>query len=139
MSVFVIVACMRLDVNSARTDHRVSTLGGAVLTGSWGGEHIRLVVTKTGATVEYDCAFGKIEAPLLPDQEGNFEARGVHVFERGGPAQLGEPALRQHPAQYHGWTNGSHMRLTVTLLETGTHIGTFALDLGRQPLLVKCL
>jgi hypothetical protein len=114
-------------------------VGLPVPTGLWGGDHIRLVVTETGATVEYDCAVGKIDGPLLRNKEGEFEARGVHVFERGGPRQPGEPPLKQHPTQYHGWTNGSQMRLTVTLSDTSKRVGTFSLTLGRQPLLEKCL
>jgi hypothetical protein len=107
--------------------------------GVWGGEHIRLVVTETGATVEYDCAVGRVDGPLLRNQAGDFEARGVHAFEHGGPRRLGDPAPTPHPARYQGWTDGSHMRLTVTLSASGTEVGTFSLDLGRQPLLEKCL
>jgi hypothetical protein len=114
-------------------------VGLPVPTGFWGGDHIRLVVTGTGATVEYDCGGGRIDEPLLPNKEGDFEARGVHVFGRGGPRQPGGPAPKQHPARYHGWTNGSQMRLTVTLSDTGKHVGTFSLRLGHQPLLEKCL
>ena len=55
--------------------------------GSWGGDHIRLEVTETGATVEYDCAYGSIEGPLFLDKADNFEARGIYIFERGGPHQ----------------------------------------------------
>ncbi len=111
----------------------------SVLTGSWGGEHIRLVVTETGATVEYDCAAGRITEPILPDNDGTFQASGIHVFERGGPLRLGEPPAKAYPALYRGWTDGSEMRLTVTLLDTGREVGTFSLGLGRQPLLEKCL
>jgi hypothetical protein len=111
----------------------------AVPTGSWGGEHIRLVVTDAGAMVEYDCAFGTIDEPLRLDKNGNFEAFGTHVIERGGPLQIGEPPPKRHPAMYRGWTDGRHMRLTVALLETGEDVGTFALGLGRPPQLEKCL
>ncbi len=107
--------------------------------GSWGGEHIRMVVTKTGAKIEYDCALGTIEEALLLDQDGNFEAHGIHVFERGGPIRLGEPPPERHSALYHGTVDGTQMRLTVTLLETGKEVGTFLLGLGRPPLIEKCL
>jgi hypothetical protein len=117
----------------------VAGVGPPVPTGVWGGEHIRLVVTETGATVEYDCDVGRIDGPLLRNQEGDFEARGVHVFGRGGPGRLGDPAPTQDPAQYQGWTDGSHMRLIVTLSASGKQVGTFSLELGRQPLLEKCL
>jgi hypothetical protein len=114
-------------------------VGLPVPTGVWGGEHISLVVTETGATVGYDCAVGRIDGPLPRSQEGDFEARGVHVFERGGPGRLGDPAPTEHPAQYQGWTDGRHMRLTVILSASGKELGTFSLELGRQPLLEKCL
>lgn len=110
-----------------------------VLTGSWGGQHIRLDITQAGATVEYDCAMGSIHEPLVPDENGKFEARGTYVFEPGGPYHLGEPPLKEHPALYRGWTNGSEMRLTVILLDTGAEAGTFSLGLGREPMLEKCL
>lgn len=118
----------------------VDGLGVSVPTGLWGGEHIRLTVTETGASVEFDCAFGKIDRPLLLDKEGNFEVRGVYMAERGGPRRLeGEPAVRPHAALFYGWTDGSQMRLRVTLPDTGTDIGTFLLGLGDRPQLEKCL
>jgi hypothetical protein len=107
--------------------------------GVWGGEHIRLVVTETGAEVEYDCAVGRVEGPLRRNPDGDFEAGGVHAFEEGGPRRLGDPAPAQHPVRYQGWTDGHHMRLTVTLSASGKEVGTFSLELGRPPLLEKCL
>lgn len=107
--------------------------------GSWGGKHIQLVVIESGATVEYDCASGTIDEPLLLDKDGNFEACGIHVFERGGPRRLGEPPPKRHPAQYQGWTDGSQMSLTVNLLDTGEVVGSFSLGLSRPPQIEKCL
>ncbi len=107
--------------------------------GSWGGEHIRLDVTKTGAKIEYDCAFGTISGPLLLEKDGTFQAHGTYVYERGGPIRLGEPPPERHPALYRGWTDGSEMRLTVMLQEKGEVVGSFALGLGRPPVIEKCL
>jgi hypothetical protein len=118
---------------------QADAVGLPVPIGVWGGEHIRLVVTETGATVEYDCAVGRVDGPLLRNQEGHFEARGVHVFQSTGPRRLGDPEPTPHPARYQGWTDGSHMRLTVTLASTDKQVGTFSLDLGRQPRLERCL
>lgn len=107
--------------------------------GSWGGKNIRLEVTETGAKVEYGCAFGTIDEPLLLEKDGTFEAHGSHVYERGGPIRLGEPPPKRRPALYRGWTDGSQMRLTVTLLETEEVVGAYTLGLGRPPLIDKCL
>ncbi len=110
----------------------------SIPTGVWGGAHIRLVVKETSAALEFDCAFGEIGEPLHPDTDGNFEARGVYMFERGGPGREVEPPLRRYPALYRGWTNGKEMRLTVVLLDRGREVGTFSLGLGRRPVLDKC-
>ena len=110
-----------------------------VPTGTWGGKHIQLNVVETGAKVEYDCASGTIDEPLLLDKDDTFEAHGTHIFERGGPRQLGESPPKQHPAMYRGSLDGTQMRLTVTLLGSGKAVGTFLLGLGRSPQLEKCL
>ena len=111
----------------------------SIALGLWGGEHIRMIVTAGGAKIEYDCARGIIDESLAVDKDGNFEALGIHVFEPGGPAGLGEPPPEQHPALYRGWTDGSQMRLTVSLLDTGKTVGIFTLGLGRSPSMDKCL
>lgn len=106
--------------------------------GEWGGKGIRLVTTETGATIEYDCAAGRIETPIRPDPDGDFEARGTHTFERGGPSQPGPPPPA-HVAVYRGWTDGTRLRLTVRLPDLDREIGTFELERGRAPALEKCL
>ena len=111
----------------------------SIAPGSWGGEYIRMVITAVGATVEYDCAWGAIDEPLLVNKDGNFEALGIHVFERGGPIRRGEPPPEQHAVLYRGWTDGRQMRVTVNLLDTGENVGTFSLGLGRLPQIEKCL
>jgi hypothetical protein len=108
------------------------------MVGEWGGEHILLTVSLTGSTVEYDCAHGTIDAPIAPDRDGNFTLSGTHVREHGGPVHEDE-VPDEHPARYWGWTNGSTMRLTVTLTDTGETRGPYELRLGRQPQLFKCL
>jgi hypothetical protein len=124
-------------------------LGGAerqASPGVWGGEHIGLWVDQKGARVEYDCARGVIDEPLRLDAKGRFEARGTHRRESGGPArpdgELDETGKSQpsgQPARYTGRVVGKKMTLTVTLVETGEHVGTFSLAHEREPRLNKCL
>ena len=109
------------------------------LTGEWGGEHIRLVVKETRASAEFDCAFGETDEPIHPDKDGKFEARGIYMFERGGPIRAGAPPLKRHAALFRGWTDGKEMRLTVVLVDTGREVGNFSLSLGRRASLDKCL
>jgi len=108
------------------------------LTGSWGGPHIGLEITGETARIEYDCAQGTIDEPIVLDRAGRFEATGTHTAEHGGPVRQGEePEAR--PARYKGKLNGKTLTLTVILTDSGENAGTFTLTLGAAPRLVKCL
>ncbi len=111
---------------------------GPVATGRWGGMHIALEVTEGGAAVEYDCATGTIDQPLILDTEGRFEARGSHSPERGGPVREGQEPPRR-PARYRGRVEGETLYLQVDLLEPAETLGSFTLVHGREPRLFKCL
>ena len=108
------------------------------LVGVWGGEHIGLVVSDSSATIEYDCAHGTIDEPIIFDENGEFEVSGIHVFERGGPIRIDE-VPDEHPALYKGHIEGSVMTLIVTLTDTEVEFGTFTLNLGANPNVYKCL
>src|SRR5204863_4927903 len=55
--------------------------------GSWGGQHVGLVATDTGATIEYDCAAGTIAGPLKLGANGEFDWTGIHYPGHGGPVR----------------------------------------------------
>ena len=109
-----------------------------VTIGTWGGPSIRLDVVSQGATIEYDCAHGTIDEPLVTDRDGRFTLTGTHVREHGGPIRQDEPPDR-HPARYQGQMSGDSLRLTVTLTDTQQDIGTFTLARGVAARLFKCL
>jgi len=106
--------------------------------GAWGGAGIRLDVTAVGATIEYDCAHGTIDQPIILDRSGGFSVMGTHVREHGGPIRIDE-APDRHPARYDGEVSGNVMRFTVTLLDAIQSVGPFSAALGVAPRLVKCL
>jgi len=108
------------------------------LTGKWGGEHIGIMVSDSSATLEYDCAHGTIDEPIIPDDDGKFEVSGVHVIERGGPIRSDEK-LDEHPAIYRGHITGNKMALILLLTDTKTETDTFLLIRGAEPMIYKCL
>src|SRR5690349_24512123 len=69
--------------------------------GDWGGDHINMNVGDTSAKIEYDCAQGFIQGPLVVDDEGKFNLHGTFTPERGGPTRLGDKP-REQPATYAG-------------------------------------
>ncbi len=104
---------------------------------TWGGAHIGLSITISGATVEYDCGEGHILQPIRPDGAGRFSVTGVHYPGVGGP--IGVDRTKPRPARYDGRVQGDRMNLTVTLTDTNQALGTFELRGGASPNVVKCL
>jgi hypothetical protein len=97
---------------------------------------VRMVVSDVGAGLEYDCASGTIDQPIVLDARGRFAAKGSYTPERGGPRRQAPTAVAR--ARYVGRIDGDTMKLTVTL-ETGNEpVGMFTLKRGDDVLLTKC-
>ena len=110
----------------------------SVPTGMWGGNHVRMDVAKGGAKLEFDCAHGSIDAPLVMSGDGRFDLKGVFVRERGGPVRQGQED-KSLPARYAGSVDRKTMTLSITLTDTGQDIGTYTLTHGTTGRLTKCL
>ena len=119
---------------------RAPTAGddGHVATGAWGGDHVRVDIAPGAATVEYDCAHGTMDQPLIPDRTGSFSAFGTHTFEHGGPIRSDELPDR-HPARYDGQVRGDTLRFSVTISDRQQTLGAFTVTRGAGARLVKCL
>jgi hypothetical protein len=106
--------------------------------GEWGGDHVRLTVSESGAVVDFDCAHGKIDGALPLDARGQFDVAGTLVLEQGGPQRPDEiPDSR--PARYSGRVSGKEMQLTVAVTAGNQPSSTFQLSAGQQARLLKCL
>jgi hypothetical protein len=105
--------------------------------GQWGGPHIGLVLEGGLGTVEYDCAAGTIDTPVIPAPDGGFTATGTHRAGQSGPIKVGQIFTRV-PATYAGKIVKDHITLGV-VLEDGTTLGPFSLDRGAPPQLTRCL
>ena len=107
-------------------------------TGNWGGEHISMVATDTGATIEYDCAAGKITGALALDARGDFTWAGIHSPGHGGPIRVGEPP-DDRPARYTGNASSTALRMTLTVLDGSIPPQTFVLARGGAAKVFRCL
>ena len=106
------------------------------LRGLWGGQHINLEIGDAGAEIDYDCAHGRITEKIVPDRNGKFTVKGVHVRERPGPVRLGQE--NEQAASYQASIDGDTMTLTVTLTQNNEEVGTFTLTKGKIGRVVKC-
>ena len=78
---------------------------------TWGGEHVRMEVTRSGATLDFDCAHGTI-THVLP-QTGKFSLKGTFTPERGGPTRDDSPPTVD--ATYSGAIADDSMTLRIVL------------------------
>jgi len=106
-----------------------------VPTGTWAGDHVVMDVTARGATLEFDCAHGTIDAPLTLNSASRFDVAGTFTSEAGGPTRS-DPSPR--PARYTGSLAGTMLTVTIVLTDTNDAAGSFTLNEGAQPRLVKC-
>ena len=109
---------------------------GSPLVGDWGGVHAALSLTPTGGTITYDCGNGVVSGPLVPDDAGNFDVRGVHMRGHGGPVRIGE-VPDSVPARYVGRVDDRRMSLRVAV--GADTLGPFQLQLAAAPQLFRCL
>jgi len=106
-----------------------------IATGVWGGQHISMKVGSKSATIEYDCATGSIEGPLVLDSEGRFNLHGTHTMQHGGPIRADENP-KGHPAAYTGSIKGNTMTLTLKVADGEDE--TFTLEKGKPGELFRC-
>ena len=114
-----------------------SNNGSELAVGSWGGDHIRLVSTSTGATVELDCAHATITPQIRLDKDNCFDVQGSYIKEHAGPPRPGEQE-QSYPARFKGCVCQSNLDLTITPAGRSDS-SSYTLVYGRTAQLVKCL
>ncbi len=106
------------------------------LDGPWGARHVQLVADAEGARLVFDCAYGTIEGPLVPDADGTF-VRGGTFTTVGGAERLDDPRTPE-PARYQGHLVGDTLELTILLTTSGQVLGPFVLIEGETGVVYMC-
>jgi hypothetical protein len=109
-----------------------------VSTGHWGAPGIAMEVTDAGATIEYDCAHGTIDEPLVLDAEGRFDVKGRHFREHGGPIRQDEES-KGKPVRYVGQVSGDFLALAIKPEGSDSPIGNHQLTRGKMGRIHKCM
>ena len=127
---------------SCRDMHRASNRTSVQKTdrlanGVWGGAHIRMEVTDSGADIEYDCAHSTVDEPIVLDSEGNFDVKGKYSPQHGGPIRKDEES-NDFIVNYSGHASGKELSLTITNPDKKETIGTFTLSQGSEGRVMKC-
>lgn len=106
-------------------------------TGWWGGEQASLDIQTTRAHLELSCAHADMPGVLVA-RDGKIDVGGIYVQEQGGPVPS-DVTLPQRPARFTGTIDGTTLKLTITLTDDNTVIGTYQITFGEQTKLIKCL
>ena len=104
-------------------------------TATWGGDHVRMEITGSGAELEFDCARGTI-TETVPDKDGAFSLKGTFTPEHSGPSRDAGP--RAAAAIYSGTISGDTMALRIVLTSNDQEVGRYALARGSAGKLMKC-
>jgi hypothetical protein len=110
---------------------------GRLASGAWGGDHVRLRVSESGAVLEFDCAHGQISAPFTTDADGRFDLPGTYTREGPGPIRIGRLPTAS-PARYAGRVEGETMTLGVSLASSDESLGSYTLKRGSEGRVWKC-
>jgi hypothetical protein len=108
----------------------------AAQTTVWGGDHIEMEVTGSGARIEFDCAHGTIDEAVRVDRQGTFQANGTFTPERSGPSRDGD-ASRSAKATYSGTIADDTMTLRI-VVDGQDRDTTYLLARDRAGNLRKC-
>jgi hypothetical protein len=114
-----------------------TSLDGSLVTGTWGGENVALLVESGVAHVHIGCTNGDFEVPLRIDQENRVNVAGSYLL-RAYPVAIG-PTL---PAQLAGVLRGRQLTFTVSVNDTVEKklvvLGPVTVFLGTEPRLGPC-
>lgn len=109
--------------------------GPMALKGSFGGPHIGVEMEGGLAAVQFDCATGTIDQPIISD--GPYSAPGTYRPGLAGPVRVGQ-VFTEKRATYAGVATKTDLTMTVTV-EDGEVLGPFALTLGAPAQITRCL
>ncbi len=107
------------------------------LIGVWGGPHAGIEFQGGLADIQFDCASGTIDEPIMLAAAGKFLVKGTYRAGTPGPIRVGQ-IFKSQPARYSGEIVEHVMTLNVAL-EDGTALGPFTMTEGAVPQLTRCL
>ncbi|HEY1142840.1 MAG TPA: hypothetical protein VGE68_02275 [Sphingomicrobium sp.] len=108
--------------------------GPIALVGSWGGPHIGLELDGGLGAVQFECATGTIDQPIVSGRP--FSIQGTYRPGQIGPVRVGQ-VFTEKRATYSGTATKTDINMTVKV-EDGEVLGPFDLKLGTPAQIAQC-
>jgi len=112
--------------------------------GLWGGPHAGANFSGGLADLQFDCASGTIDDPIMITDVGPFSVKGTFRTGASGPIKVGQ-FFKSQEALFSGEiakgaAKSSPRVMTLSVaLEDGTALGPFTLTEGAPPQITRCL
>lgn len=106
-----------------------------VTTGLWGGPHLRMEVTTSGAELEFDCGEATISEPITLDANNTFHVSGSFKVGDFGPTR--DEAKPEANAVFTGSVEGDSLKIEMAVAGQDQS-RKFNLTHGREARLFKC-
>jgi hypothetical protein len=112
--------------------------------GLWGGPHAGANFSGGLADLQFDCASGTIDDPIMITDVGPFSVKGTYRTGASGPIKVGQ-FFKSQDALFsgeiaRGAAKDSPRVMTLSVaLDDGTALGPFTLTEGAPPQVTRCL
>jgi hypothetical protein len=112
--------------------------------GLWGGPHAGASFSGGLADLQFDCASGTMDDPIMITDVGAFSVKGTYRTGASGPIRVGQ-FFKSQEALYSGQVargtakNSPRVMTLSVALEDGTALGPFTLTEGAPPQITRCL
>jgi hypothetical protein len=115
----------------------ITSQGGTLALGTWGGEEGALIVGDTAAHLHVGCTFGDIHGRIVLDAAGHFEGDGSYLL-RAYPIAVGPTMPAHFSLQLNGNTLTALATVDDTVGKTTVVRGPVTLTLGVAPKMANC-
>jgi len=103
--------------------------------GNWGTNKMTISISLKRIKINYECAHGEINEPLVLDKNGTFNVVGTHIQESGKDLGKGEVS---EPVRYQGEFKNNELKISVTNVNTGELIISTTLQKNPNKHVLKC-
>ncbi len=105
--------------------------------GTWRSLAAELTVTEQGGSIQFGCAAGTIDAPIVLNARGEFSVDGTYTQLSGVAPPPGSNPPTPQPTVYSGRVSGNTLSLNGRF-QNGTNLGSITLVLDGPAHVIQC-
>lgn len=106
--------------------------------GTWRSLAAELTVTEQGGSIQFGCATGTIDAPILLNAKGEFSVNGTYTQLSGVAPPPGSNPPTPQPTVYTGRVSGNNLSFTGRF-QNGTKLNSITVVRDGSVQVVQCV